>query len=351
MDGAGFGAMILITINQLRYCERNDYYPIVAYDASCTNAFFDAAAGDEMWSHYFEPVMPWTYTEFKQVAKKRDLAERIHRLSSQEAIKLSEEHPESVYSFPFGKWRSKYLGDLDDWYDLQRAKGRETVGKYVRPKAHILQKVSSFYEEHFSDCFVLGVHIRGTDLHYAPVVSPAEYFPHIDAVLEKEPSLKIFLATDQAQYIPVFEKRYGDKVAYSDSFRSDNEVAPFQRTELSPYKKGEDVLLDILLLSKANFLIKGSSNVGEMAMYFNPNLECLDLGYKKQKAFGQSYDKDWDNHTNPPAWNLISKRGLDDLAKDTNSQSLGQLIWYRTRKRLKNLRIYAGKIKQKIIQS
>lgn len=351
MDGAGFGAVLLITINQLRHCERNNFYPIVAYDKSCSNAFFDASLGNEMWSQYFEPVMPLAYADFKKVSGKQDLEGRILKLSSAKAIKLSEEHPESVYSFPFGKWRSQDLGDLDLWYVEERAKGRETIGRYIKPKPHILEKVDSFYKQHFSTSFVLGVHIRGTDLHYAPAVSPAEYFPHIDKQIEKEPGLKIFLATDQAQYIPVFEKRYGDKVVCSDSFRSDNEVAPFQRTELSPYKKGEDVLLDILLLSKADFLIKGSSNVGEMAMYFNPNLECLDLGYKKHKAFGQSYDKDWDNHTNPPAWQLISKRGLDRIAKDTNSQSLRQLIWYKTRRKAKSLRMYLGKIKQRILSS
>ncbi|MCO6358769.1 hypothetical protein [Roseivirga pacifica] len=351
MEGAGFGAIILVTINQLRYCERENLYPIVCYTTECKNAFLDPTMCGELWEQYFEPVMPLSYGKFREISNQIDLTKHLVKLSSAEAIKVSEEDPDSVYSFPFGKWRSQDLGDLDLWYAKERKKGRETIGKYIKPKIHILQKVDSFYEQHFSNRFVLGVHIRGTDLHYAPVVSPAEYFPHIDSQIEKEPTLKIFLATDQAQYIPVFEKRYGNRIVYSDSFRSDNEIAPFQRKELSPYKKGEDVLLDILLLSKADFLIKGSSNVGEMAMYFNPSLECLDLGYKKQKAFGQSYDKDWDNHTNPPAWQLISKRGLDRIAKDTDSQSLRQLIWYKARRKAKSLRIYLGKIKQRILSS
>ncbi len=350
MEGAGFGAIILVTINQLRYCERENIYPVVSYTAECKNAFLDPTMGGELWEQYFEPVMPLSYQMFKEHSKTIDLSKHILKLSSDEAIKISEEHPESVYSFPFGKWRTQDLGDLDEWYAKERAKGRETIGTYVKPKAHILQKVESFYQENFSNKFVLGIHIRGTDLHYAPVVSPAEYFPHIDAWLEKEPTLKIFLATDQAQYIPVFEQQYGDRIVYSDAFRSDNEVAPFQRNELSPYKKGEDVLLDILLLSKVDFLIKGSSNVGEMAMYFNPNLECLDLGYKKEKAFGQSYDQGWDNHTNPPAWKLVNKRGLHQLAKDASSQSMAQLFWYHARKRAKSLRIYFGKIKQGILK-
>lgn len=350
MPGAGFGAVLLTTMNMIRYCERNNFYPIVSYDAHCKTAFFDANYGNELWSQYFESVMPLSYHAFQNLVKEIPLAQdKIVHLSTEEAVKTSEESFESIYSFPFGKWRSEDLGDLDKWYATQRAKGRETMGRYVQPKSHIQEKVTAFYEKHFTNNFVLGLHVRGTDLHYAPVVSPAEYFPHIDACIEKEPDLKIFLATDQAQYIPVFKDRYGERITYSDCFRSDNEVAPFLRKELSPYKKGEDVLLDMLLLSRCNFLIKGSSNVGEMAMYFNPKLECLDLGYKKQKAYGQSYDQDWDNYTNPPAWKLMSKRGLDHIAKDTDSQNRRQRIWYNARSMAKRLRIFLGRIKQKFV--
>ena len=229
MEGGGFGSVILITINQIRYCERNNLYPVVAYGSHCKNAYFDASLGNEMWSQYFEPIKEFGYDLLQEAFKEGKLEGHLHRLSSAEAIKVSEEHPHSVYSFPFGKWRSADLGDLDKWYALQRAKGRETVQKYIRPKAHILKKVDDFYNRYCRDSFVLGLHVRGTDLHYAPVVSPAEYFPHVDQWIEKQPRLKILLATDQAQYIQVFEEKYGDRVVYSDSFRSDNEVAPFQR--------------------------------------------------------------------------------------------------------------------------
>jgi hypothetical protein len=350
MPGAGFGAVLLTTMNMLRYCERNNYYPIVSYDDECQTAFFDPAYGQELWEQYFYPVKPLSYQNFKKaLSLAPELSDKLFELSSSDAIKIAEESPESVYSFPFGKWRAEDLGDLDAWYVTQRAKGRETMGAYIKPKPHILEKVSAFYTNHFATGFVLGLHVRGTDLHYAPVVSPAEYFPHIDAFFAKEPSLKIFLATDQAQYVKVFADRYGDRLVYSDCFRSDNEVAPFLRKELSAYQKGEDVLIDMLLLSRCDFLIKGSSNVGEMALYFNPNLECIDLGYKKQKAYGQSYDKDWDNYTNPPAWKLVSKRGLDIIAKDTDSQSLRQRVWYKLRIMAKRLRIFLGKIKQRVL--
>lgn len=346
LEGAGFGAMLLQTLNQLRYCDKNNFYPIVAYTENNRSAFFDRSKGVTLWEQYFEPVRPFSYTDLTRLRKKVNIESCIHTLSTAEALRISEEHTNSVYTYPFGKWRIQGVGDLDRWYNSQRKKGRETVAKYIRPKLSIQRKVDTFFEINLADSFVLGVHIRGTDLHYAPAVSPAEYFPYVDEYIKKESSLKLIIATDQSQYLSVFEERYGNRVVSSNAFRSDNEIAPFQRKEISPYQKGEDVLVDILLLSKSNFLLKGCSNVGEMALYFNPKLECLDIGYKKDKAYGQDYGKGWDNMTNPPAWKLISQRGLQEIAGDVSSQNKRQLALYNFRKWTKRLRVYMGKMKR-----
>lgn len=350
IPGAGFGAVILTTMNLVRYCERNNFYPVVSYDAKCKTAFFDADHGNELWGQYFEPVMPISYEAFQNLIKESPVPQnRILQPTTEEAVKISEEHPDSVCTFTFGKWRYEALENLDIWYNNQREKGRETISKYVRPKRHILEKVDAFYHKHLSNKFVLGLHIRGTDMNYAPIVSPAEYFPHIDEQIRQEPDLKIFLATDQKQYIEVLTFRYGDRLVYADCFRSDNEIAPFERTGSSPYKKGEDVLLDILLLSRANFLIKGGSNVGEMALYFNEELECLDLSYKKTKAYGEDYKNGWEPMSNRTAWDVFSKRGMTTIAKDADTQSNIQAIGFKLRKAAKYTRVYLGALKRKIL--
>ena len=45
------------------------------------------------------------------------------------------------------------------------------------------------------------------------------------------------------------------------------------------YRKGEDVLIDCLLLSRCNYLLKCTSAVGEFATYFEPSLSCIDLNH------------------------------------------------------------------------
>lgn len=346
LPGAGFGAVLLTVMNQLRFCERNNYYPVVALDQNCENAFFDKNYGNDMWAQYFEPVMPLSLAIFRSMPSAN--SERFFVQTSKNAIAVSEEDPDSIYPYPFGKWRAEPIDDLDLWYEWQREKGRETMQRYIRPKAEIVAVVNDFYERNLKGSFILGVHIRGTDLHYAPPVSPAEYFELIEKYVSEYPEIKILLATDQQQYIGIFEQKFGDKIYSTSSFRSDNEIAPFNRSEISPYQKGADVLIDMLLLSKADFLIKGVSNVGEMAMYFNRNLTCADLAYKKLKAFGQSYDKGWDNMTNLPAWKLVHTRGLTDIAADAFSQNKFQQVIYEARKMAKRIRVKLGVIKKKL---
>ena len=51
----------------------------------------------------------------------------------------------------------------------------------------------------------------------------------------------------------------------------------------SNYQKGEDVLLDALLLSRCDFLLHAASGVAEMAIYWNPRLhnDSVHLQYRK----------------------------------------------------------------------
>lgn len=351
LDGAGLGAIILHVISLLRYCERENLYPVVDFDADCVNAYFDPQYGNNTWHQYFEPVQPISSDELRSHIKELENQSLIHRLSSDEAKKICVEHDDSVYSFTFGRWRDQHIPDLDQWYAHERAKARETVSKYIKPNTSLSAKVDDFVAQHFSNDFTIGLHVRGTDLHYAPIVAPAEYFPHVDRWIEEQPKLKIFLATDQLQYLEVFQKQYCDRVIFIDCFRSDNDVAPFNRTEISPFTKGEEVMMDMLLLSRCDFLIKSSSNVGEMALYFNENLSCLDLGYKKVKAYGEDYGKLWGVRNNKAAWNLVKKTNLDKIDSSSASQSTLQTVLFLFRKAYINLKASCGMILRKLMRT
>ncbi len=63
------------------------------------------------------------------------------------------------------------------------------------------------------------------------------------------------------------------------TIRSTTRINPKNMNDGRGYQRGEEVLIDALLLSKTNFLLKCTSNVGEVAIYFNPSLKALDLSY------------------------------------------------------------------------
>ena len=91
-----------------------------------------------------------------------------------------------------------------------------------------------------------------------------------------------------------FKNKYGnERILTYDSLRSDNDVAAFELENGSPYKKGEDVLIDTLLLSRTNSIIKCAAAGGEFALWFNENLEVLhDFALESQFQKGGHWDRE-----------------------------------------------------------
>ena len=152
-------------------------------------------------------------------------------------------------------------------------------------KPHILAKVDSFEREYFAGKKIIGIHMRGTDKGSAKlspelmrIIKPREYFPYIDDYTRKHGYCRIFVATEQQQFLRQMKARYGDRILSYEAIRTSGLRNPFQ-LQGSGYRKGEEVLIDCLLLSRSNYLLKCTSAVGEFAMYFNPNLACVDLNH------------------------------------------------------------------------
>jgi hypothetical protein len=332
--GAGFGACLLTALNYVRYCEREDLTPVIHIDASCNTRFLDPDYGDNVWEQYFEPVGPYTSAELQRMLVDpacSQLASQLRTVddSLPERIKANSD---SIFTWTFGHWRKETPGDIEAWFAEQRRKGRETVSERVRVRPRVLEKVERFFEREMKGRQVLGVHIRGTDLHYAPPVSPAEYFVSIDRYLEGHPDAAIFLATDQVQYLEVMKKRYGRILLHHECLRSATSTAPFEMATGSPYQKGEDVLIDILLLARCAFMIRGASNVPEMAIYFGQALGSKDLSLEKRFAFGQDYGERWFSLATRPAWEMIQKTDLEEIPEDAASQTALQRAHYEWRR-------------------
>ena len=329
---AGFAACILTVLNYARYCEREGLSPVVHIDGSCETRFLDPEYGDNVWEQYFEPIGEYSSATMTKWLQESGGDRPEVRLTDSTIPPLIKASDDSIFTWTFGRWRENPPDDISAWFAEQRRKGRETVRRYVRVKSSIVEKVEDFRREFLEGKAVLGVHMRGTDLAYAPPVSPAEYFPEIETWLASNSEGHVFLATDQLQYLELMKDRYGPSLVFYDCLRSDNSVAPFNAKTGSPYRKGEDVLIDILLLSQCDYLIRGASNIPEMALFFNDELESTDLSLNKRFAFGQDYLSRWSSLATRPAWDLIQKTDLEQVSATASSQNGIQRFVYELRR-------------------
>jgi len=288
-SNAGFFAYVTFAINQIIEAEKRGLTPVVDFgpwSVDGPNAFYDPAYGESTWDYYFEPVAGVSAAEIhRRLADPDDplCEEDLVRLSVDELWFLHLGEPDSIYNYPYGRHQGS-AGKPQSWYDEQRRRARRVVERYVRVKPEIRAEVDAYVAEHFAGHRVLGIHMRGTDKGTAQapanlmrVKRPADYYPWIDRYLEAHGPCRIFVATDQRQFVDELRGRYGERVLALDAIRGSSSLNPFQQSDGRNFRKGKEVLIDCLLLSHCDFLLKCTSAVGEYAMYFNGALDCIDV--------------------------------------------------------------------------
>jgi len=273
---AGFSALITYALNGVRRARLNNWLPVVDFSPENTPHFYDADRGNNAWEYYFEPVAGLGSSQLQQWLQSGKLgADQVHRYTDEQVVDWHVNDPDRITTF----WGPVEVEDRQAWMAEKRQLGREYVGNYVRLKPHIREKLERLHKDLFRFDYMFGVHIRGTDFSYARPTTVDEYFVALEEKIEAlgVANYGIFLATDQNQFVDTFEARYPGRIVTTDAMRSSNEVVPYRFKNMSPYKKGEDPLLDILLLARCDYLFKSVSAVGEYAMWFNPSLECTDF--------------------------------------------------------------------------
>jgi hypothetical protein len=234
-----------------------------------------------MWEYFFEPVSDIRYEQLQIALERGEIApDQVHSFAKKQIFDWHHSDPDRIATF----WAKDVPADPSAWMAEKRELGRKYVGEHIRVKPHITEKVEDFWESWIQPQFTIGVHIRGTDFAYAEPTSPFAYFDAIDeyVALTHPDRYRIFLATDQNQFVDLFRKRYGDRIVTTNSLRSDGRRPAFKFSRESPYTRGEDVLVDLLLLSRCNFLFKGAAAVGEVALWFNPSLGCHDFALESR---------------------------------------------------------------------
>ncbi|MCI5051622.1 MAG: Gfo/Idh/MocA family oxidoreductase [Simkaniaceae bacterium] len=178
------------------------------------------------------------------------------------------------------------------WYTEKyttRPQAHRLINKYIHFKPHLKQKVAKLQEELFENKYVIGVHYRGTDKilglsQQAPFVSYETVREEIEkklATLEGR-AVKIFIVTDEEEFIRYMRDFCGDKICYYPQEVLDHSTNEFEQ--------GKDAIINCLLLSKTDYLIRMSSNLSLWSTYFNPNLEVKELSQRNPdySGYGES---------------------------------------------------------------
>ena len=150
--------------------------------------------------------------------------------------------------------------------------------------SHLILKFYKYFEnpiflECMNNCIkndaCLGIHIRGTD-HYlhGELLDESFYLNELEKKFNSYPFKSIFVATDEARYIDLLTKRFGNLVTYNNNIaRSLSKVAVHMSG--APYKEKliTDVLMDALSLSCCEDILITSSNVSAYTLMINPYIK------------------------------------------------------------------------------
>lgn len=254
----GFFSVFNTVIGFLDYYEkRPGEYAGFMVDFGRRGHYFDKKKGDNWWEYYFSPIF------VLEKAEKDAFTTKI---------------PDEM------KTQFSVLTQIK----MDRKRGHELIQKYVKIKPEIQEKVADFTKKRFNGSFTIGVHYRGTDKETeAPKVPFKTVYEEIDKVMEGRKGVNIFVASDELSFVKDISKRYPGQVLFAEVYRSKDGKSfhNSKQKKISNYQKGEEALLDCLLLSKCDYLIRTASNLSAAAAFFNPEMPVVvlsqDYAYSK----------------------------------------------------------------------
>lgn len=170
--------------------------------------------------------------------------------------------------------------DYDSELDLDTA--ARLVSEYIGIKEPILDKVDGFFDAHLRERSVLGIHYRGTDkAAEAPPISYEDFQRFVDRFLETTGTFDcLFVSSDEQAFVEFMEEAFGPSlpvVYHDDQERSTTNVAIHRSKAGDRYRKAEEAVLNCLLLSRCDGLIKTASILSGWAKLFNPDLPVILL--------------------------------------------------------------------------
>lgn len=239
----GFFSTFNTVLGALYFYDESSECDGLIVDFKESGVFYDQDCGPNWWEYYFEPIRLGILDEIQR------------QFSEDDKIELS----------------------LFAQFEISGAQGNELIRKYIHLKSHVQQKIDAFVTAHFKNSKIIGIHYRGTDKKIEASCVPYET---VSAMLQSEiedDDVIFFVATDDALFLEHMHKEFSGRVCAIDAIRSTDGKPIHYPPSKHMYKKGEDALLDCILLSKCTKLYKMASNLSDTSMKFNPTVPVVHL--------------------------------------------------------------------------
>lgn len=181
-------------------------------------------------------------------------------------------------------FRMELVGATYDYslliYDIDKVilhRYKEIVQKYIKFRPHILNKVDLFCSKEFVGK-VAGIHIRGTDSFFdsgRPNL-PLSYFEKLIETKLKDYT-KILIATDTVNIVEKLKEKFGSKIISYDSIKLgiDGQHQSLHEGAVRDLNidTGEEVLIESILLSRCDLLLRQQSNITTFSIVLNPDIK------------------------------------------------------------------------------
>ena len=236
----GIGAKLVWVLEILAYCEENNLKPRFKFSYPYSN-------GDD---NYFDM--------FFEIENSADDNNDFIKISSIGELNLEKNY--------------------NDILNIELAE--QLIKKYLIINEDVVQEVDGFCAKHFGVKKVLGIHYRGTDKSQeAPYVPYDKVERNINYYLDKFPQTDlIFLSSDDENFIKYIENcSFGRPIIYrKDSFRSADNAA-IHHSSQNKYDINRDAIINALILSRCDALMKTSSILSAWSKLLNSNLPLIML--------------------------------------------------------------------------
>jgi len=299
----GLFSLIQQVISHIPEALYNSRVPIVFFESNCCYWIEKGYENkNNVWEYYFEPLLSEQGSDTIPSSVK-DLI----RSKFPDHIESGYHHEKHIFvTNNFGNHKAfKHTLKIPwSWEDPDvniRKKAAIIIQKYLHPRKYIIDKSGAFYEQNMSGQYMIGLHLRSTDvtdknehnIHRRGSYNLKSYEQAIKQILSRNSDAKLFVATDSLSALESVKKMFPNKVvSYSSIFHNTGEVAGkgpsgwtipayIADSAEKAAKNGEEAVIDYLLLSQCDYLIHSGSGLARTALLTKPELKHLNIHSKK----------------------------------------------------------------------